>query len=49
MSNIYVIVSNDSYLINEEKEKLIKSSNIDQFNISSYNFRMPKVYQMAPD
>ena len=38
MSNIFVIISNDSYLINEEKEKLIKSSGIDQFNISSYNF-----------
>ena len=38
MSNIYVIISNDSYLINEEKEKLIKSKNIDSFNISSYNF-----------
>ena len=38
MSNIYVIISSDSYLINEEKEKLIKSSGIDSFNISSYNF-----------
>ena len=38
MSNIFVIVSNDNYLINEEKEKLIKSRDIDQFNISSYNF-----------
>ena len=38
MSNIYVIISNDSYLINEEKEKLIKSKDIDAFNISSYNF-----------
>lgn len=38
MSNIYLIISNDSYLVNEEKEKLIKEKNIDQFNISSYNF-----------
>ena len=38
MSNIYVFICNDSYLINEEKEKLIKEKNIDQFNVSSYNF-----------
>ena len=38
MSNIFVIVSNDSYLISEEKEKLIKSRDINQFNIYSYNF-----------
>ena len=38
MSNIYVYICNDEYLLNEEKEKLIKAKAIDQFNISKYNF-----------
>ena len=38
MSNIYLFIGSDSYLLNEEKEKLIKEKNVDQFNISSYNF-----------
>lgn len=38
MSNIYVLISNDAYLVEEEKNKLIKEKNIDAFNISSYNF-----------
>ena len=39
MSNIYVFISNDMYLLNEEKNKLIKENNIDEFNISKYNFQ----------
>ena len=38
MSNIYLYICNDEYLLNEEKEKLIKAKAIDQFNISKYNF-----------
>ena len=38
MSNIYVYICNDEYLLNEEKEKLIKEKSIDQFNITKYNF-----------
>lgn len=38
MKNIYVIIGNDTFLINEEKEKIIKSRNVDSFNITSYNF-----------
>ena len=39
MSNIYVIIGNDTYLVEQEKENLIKSKNLDPFNISSYNFK----------
>lgn len=38
MSNIYLLICGDAYLLNEEKEKLIKEKNVDPFNISSYNF-----------
>lgn len=38
MSNIYVIIGNDTYLVEQEKENIIKNKNIDPFNISSYNF-----------
>ena len=38
MSNIYVIVCNDTYLAQEEKMKIIKERQIDDFNISTYNF-----------
>ena len=38
MSNIYVIVCNDTYLAQEEKLKIIKERSVDDFNISSYNF-----------
>ena len=38
MSNIYVLVGNDTYMIEEEKKKLISSYGIDDFNISSYDF-----------
>ena len=38
MSNIYVYICNDTYLLNEEKEKLIKEKAIDEFNVSKYNF-----------
>lgn len=38
MSNIYVYICNDEYLLNEEKMKLIKEKAIDEFNVSKYNF-----------
>ena len=38
MSNIYVIIGNDTYLVEQEKDNIIKSKNLDPFNISSYNF-----------
>ena len=38
MSNIYVIICNDTYLAQEEKLKIIKERCVDDFNISSYNF-----------
>lgn len=38
MSNVYLIIGNDPFLVNQEKEKIIKSRNVDPFNISSYNF-----------
>jgi DNA polymerase-3 subunit delta len=38
MSNIYVLIGNDTYMIEEEKKKLISSYGIDDFNISSYDF-----------
>ena len=38
MNDIYVLISTDSFLLEEEKNKLIKSMNVDSFNISSYSF-----------
>ena len=38
MKNVYLIIGADTYLINKEKEKIIKNRNVDAFNISSYNF-----------
>ena len=38
MSNIYVLICTDDFLLEEEKNKLIKSTNVDPFNISSYSF-----------
>lgn len=38
MSNIYLIVGSDAYLVNEAKLNIIKERQIEQFNISSYNF-----------
>ena len=38
MSNIYLIVGSDAYLVNEAKLNIIKEIQIEQFNISSYNF-----------
>lgn len=38
MNNLYVIIGNDTFLVNQEKDKIVKSRNVDQFNISSYNF-----------
>lgn len=38
MNDIYVLISNDSFLLEEEKNNLIKSMNVDPFNISSYSF-----------
>ena len=38
MSNIYVIIGNDQYMIENEKKKLISENRIDDFNISSYDF-----------
>ena len=38
MSDIYLIISEDDFLLEEEKNKLIKEKQIDPFNITSYNF-----------
>ena len=38
MNNLYVIIGNDTFLVNQEKDKIVKNRNVDQFNISSYNF-----------
>ena len=38
MSNIYVLIGNDTYMIEAEKKKIISSYEIDSFNLSSYDF-----------
>lgn len=38
MNNIYVIISSDSYLAKQAKDEIIKNRQIEDFNISSYNF-----------
>ena len=38
MKNVYLIIGNDAYMVNETKNSIIQKRQIDQFNISSYNF-----------
>lgn len=38
MSNIFVIVGTDQYMIENEKKKIVANNSIDDFNISSYDF-----------
>ena len=38
MNEIYLIVGNDPFLIDKEKENIIKMKMVDSFNVSSYDF-----------
>ena len=38
MTNIYVIMANDTFQLEERMEKFIAEKQIDAFNVSRYNF-----------